>query len=245
MNVEQYLRRIGMTNNISNDLTTLSKLQKQHMISVPFENLDVMNNVPIPLNIESYYEKIVINIRGGFCYELNGLFNWLLQNLGYKTTLVAASVKRSDGTWSMDTSHACLLVHFDVSYLVDVGFGDSVRTPLPLTGEMKHDVSGLYRMKKLDEKIYDLQRKDDEWNTLFRLNTTERQLLDFKEACHFNQTSPQSIFTQKELVSLATNDGRITLSNNRLIVTNKDDRKEREITESEKKTILKNYFNIT
>lgn len=245
MNVKQYLQRIGLTDVNSCDIATLGKLQQHHMYYVPFENLDVINDIPIQLDIESYYEKIVVNNRGGFCYELNGLFNWLLQQIGYRTSLVAASVKRADGSWSLHkASHACLLVHLDIPYLVDVGFGDSVRNPLPLTGETEEDVSGIYRLRKLNATTFDLQRKADKWETLFRLETTPRQLGDYKEACHFNQTSPDSIFTQKEIVSLAEKNGRVTLSNDRLIITGQSDKIEIKINANEREEILKKYFNI-
>lgn len=227
------------------DLATLSQLQNNHLCLIPFENLDVTNGVPIALDVKSYYEKIVINGRGGFCYELNGLFYWLLKQLGYKTTLVAASVKRSDGTWSvLDTSHACLIVQLDVPYLVDVGFGDSVRVPLPFTGQVKTDVSGTYRMKKVSDTKYDLQIKQDNWQTRLRVNTKPRQLASFKEACHYNQTSPQSVFTQGDLVSLATENGRITYTKDRLIITEHNERQEMAVDQVERENILKKYFNL-
>lgn len=100
------------------------------------------------------------------------------------------------------------------------------------------------KFTQLSENTFDLQRKQAEWQTLFRLNTEPKQLIDFKVACHYNQTSPDSTFTQKEIVSLATTTGRITLSNNRLIMTNKGEKKEREIADSEKKELLSRYFNI-
>ena len=66
----------------------------QHM---PFENLDVIRKVPIYLNLQRIYEKIVSRKRGGYCYELNGLFNWLLTELGYDAHLIAATVRRPTG----------------------------------------------------------------------------------------------------------------------------------------------------
>src|SRR5690625_2919330 len=94
MKINNYLHRIGLTNVKENNLETLKLLQMNHLLHVPFENLDVIHHVPIPLNIETYYKKIVTNHRGGFCYELNGLFNWLLQQLQYNCYLVAATVLR-------------------------------------------------------------------------------------------------------------------------------------------------------
>jgi len=246
MDIEQYLQRIGLNEAGECNLDTLHQLVQQHMFQVPFENLDVIHHVPIPLDVERYYQKVVLNYRGGFCYELNGLFNWLLQNIGFDSRLISATVNGPSGAWSLEGSHACLIVELDQPYLVDVGFGDSARMPLPLTGETRKDISGMYRVIKLEENIYDLQRKEteDEWNTLYRLDSRERDLTEFQVPCHFNQTSPESPFTQKEIASLATSDGRITLSEDSLIITSHGEKQKMHVSDSEKPTILQKYFKI-
>src|SRR5690625_4042554 len=102
MKVNPYLKRIGINDIHQNNLETLSHLQLQHMYHVPFENLDVIRHVPIPLDVETYYKKIVLNHRGGFCYELNGLFNWLLKSLGFTTHLISATVHKSGDSWAKE-----------------------------------------------------------------------------------------------------------------------------------------------
>lgn len=78
MNVSDYLKRIGICHAIEPTLSNLRRLHLSHMRSVPFENLDIhMGNV-IELSLPKLYKKIVVDRRGGFCYELNGLFYWLL-----------------------------------------------------------------------------------------------------------------------------------------------------------------------
>ncbi|ASK64375.1 arylamine N-acetyltransferase [Virgibacillus phasianinus] len=244
MKVEQYLKRIS-TNNNDISLKTLNHLQLQHMLHVPFENLDVIHQIPIALDVETYYRKIVINHRGGFCYELNGLFNWLLQRLGFNSRIVSATVQRPDGSWAFEGSHACLIVELDQPYLVDVGFGDSARFPLPLTGEARKDISGTYRLMKVQDGIYDLQRQNkNEWDTLYRLDTKGKKLAEFEDACQFNQTSPESHFTQKKIVSIATSNGRVTLSGNSLILTHNGERQKTKVEAGEEPTVLKKYFDI-
>ncbi len=92
------------------NMDTLLQLQDHHMLHIPFENLDVIQKIRIPLDVENYFRKVVLNHWGGFCYELNGLFNWLLQSLGFKSKLASATVKRPDGGWTLTGSHACLIV---------------------------------------------------------------------------------------------------------------------------------------
>lgn len=246
MEIEQYLQRINWSGPVRVNMETLLRLQEHHMLNIPFENLDVIRKVPIPLDVETYFRKIVVNHRGGFCYELNGLFNWLLLNLGFNSRLASATVKRPDGGWTLSGSHACLIVEMEKPYLVDVGFGDSVRVPLPLSGEEREDVSGTYRLSKLADVGFDLQkyRKQDGWETLYRLDTSVRTLNDFEEVCQFNQTSPRSPFTKQTLVSLATPDGRLTLSENTFTATRQDEKHKTVIDDKEVTTVLKQYFGI-
>ncbi len=131
-------------------------------------------------------------------------------------------------------------------YLVDVGFGDSVRVPLPLSGEEREDVSGTYRLEKSGDGELDLQKhqKQGGWETLYRLDTSLRILNDFEVVCYYNQTSPQSPFTRQPLVSLATEDGRLTLSGNTFTTTRSGEKQKTVIDDKEMATVLKQYFGI-
>ena len=73
-NADAYLDRIGLTRPITVNIEGLCQLQYAHLMRVPFENLDIHLGRPIRLDLASFFEKIVIRRRGGFCYELNGLF---------------------------------------------------------------------------------------------------------------------------------------------------------------------------
>lgn len=247
MNVTSYLNRIGIETIETIDLHTLTRLQNHHMRYVPFENLDVRRNIPITLDVRNYYDKVVCNNRGGFCYELNGLFHWLLKELGFRSDLISATVRTSENNWAKQNSHATQIVTLDEPYLVDVGFGDSARVPLPLSGEPREDVSGLHRINQISEKRYDLevQAETGQWRTLFRFDTVAKDLADFKAGCDFNQNSPDSHFTQKDLVTIATEDGRVTLSGDELTITSQGHKEKSNVTPNKRADILKTYFNLT
>ncbi len=100
MDIQSYISRIGLSQPPEPTLKGLEQLMKAHLYSVPFENIDVVTGNYINLNTDQFYEKIVQRKRGGFCYELNGLFNLLLNQLGYKVDLIAATVKQKNGTWA-------------------------------------------------------------------------------------------------------------------------------------------------
>ncbi|MCL6626583.1 arylamine N-acetyltransferase [Alicyclobacillus shizuokensis] len=92
--------------------------------------------------------------------ELNGLLGWVLRSLGYSVSLLSGRVLRDDGTYGPEFDHTLLLVELDDEYIVDVGFGDSVRSPLPLSGEVVADVSGAYRvMPGSDAGVLVFQKK--------------------------------------------------------------------------------------
>ncbi|MED4729931.1 arylamine N-acetyltransferase [Aneurinibacillus migulanus] len=249
MNVQAYLNRIQfplLAADIRPTLSCLAELQKQHLLHVPFGNLDVLSSVPIVLSPERLYEKIILRHREGFCYELNGLFCWLLRELGFSAHLVAATVHAGDDEWSVDGSHATILVHLEQPYLVDVGFGDSARVPLPLTGEEREDVSGMYRIIPHERPgMYDLQKRTEgEWIVKNRFSITPKELAEFHAVCEYTQTSPESHFTVRRIVTQAMTDGRVTLSGNEVTVTKKGEKTKFTLEEAEIPTFLRNSFGI-
>lgn len=241
---KKYLQRI-QADFTSHTIENLSELQRLHMMHVPFENLDVMRNVPIYLNLEHFYKKIVENERGGYCYEVNGLFRWLLSELGFHTYHVAATVKRPTGKFARPNTHGAMIVELDQPYLVDVGFGDSNYEPLPFDGSERTDVSGTYKIQLVHDGFYDLTRKrDQEWQTLYRFNLDEKKLIDFHEGVVFNQVSEQSSFTHHDLVTMATEEGRITLRDQTLTTTVYGDKHVKELDQVEKTIVLQDIFGI-
>src|SRR6185436_1278414 len=136
MNTQAYLERIGYGGPLDPTAETLRALQVAHLQTVPFENLSIHAGQPIVLDVDALFEKVVVRRRGGFCYELNGLFAALLRALGFAVDLLSAEVARADGTFSPDFDHMTLAVlagkGLAERWLVDVGFGDSFREPLLL-----------------------------------------------------------------------------------------------------------------
>jgi N-hydroxyarylamine O-acetyltransferase len=138
MNVEKYLARIGMDRaGVVADIAGLKMLQCQHLLNVPFENLDIHWNRPIRVDVQEFYQKIVERNRGGFCYELNGLFNELLRELGFETRLLSARVATNDGSFTPEYDHAAILVIIgEMQYIADVGFGAFSAEPLQFVADV-------------------------------------------------------------------------------------------------------------
>lgn len=223
MNIRQYLDRIKISQIQKPSYTFLQELLLNHLINIPFENLDIRQGVEIVLDERLIYEKIVIHRRGGFCYELNGLFCWLLRQLDFAVSMVSGRVYiPTDDRFTPEFDHMVLLVQLDKTYLADVGFGDCFRNPIAMPKGTTEDISGKYRIQQQDstQDIYFLQRQEkDMWRTLYSYTPYPRQLTDFMEMCVFNQSSPESHFTQKTVCSVATDYGRVSLSENTLTIT--------------------------
>src|SRR5262249_17236173 len=127
-------------------LDTLRALHRAHLRAVPFENLDIHLGRPIVLEERALFRKVVGEGRGGFCYELNGLFADLLRFLGFEVSLLSARVAREAGGFGPAFDHLTLLVRAGGRFLADVGFGRSFHQPLSLDAPLEEEAEGqLYR----------------------------------------------------------------------------------------------------
>src|SRR5215218_8366156 len=132
VNITAYLDRIQEGGSRGPDAGTLRRLQVAHLLAVPFENLSIHWGEPIVLDDEALFDKIVARRRGGFCYELNGLFAALLRVLGFDVEMLSAAVWGGAGKFGPEFDHMTLLVKLGERWLADVGFGDSFVEPLRL-----------------------------------------------------------------------------------------------------------------
>lgn len=218
------------------------------MLSVPFENLDIHLNKPIILDEKAFYRKIVEERRGGYCYELNGSFSWLLKKLGFKVSILSARVAGRHGSFSPEFDHMTLLVRLKDSWLVDVGFGDSFTIPKKLESpDPQRDRGYVYRIEPDDTGRLMLRRSDhnDSWTTQYSFKLKPRKLLDFAARNRYQQTSPNSHFTQGRIISKLTSTGRITLTDKKLILTKTGAKVERSVkNHDEFRKLLAKYFQI-
>jgi len=247
MNVHEYLKRIDYTGSLRLDAETLRNLQLAHLRNIPFENLSIHAGEPIVLNDEALFTKIVSNRRGGFCYELNGLFSWLLRTLGFDVCMLAAEVANREGDFGPEFDHMALMVNLEERWLADVGFGDSFVEPLLIDEDgIQQQGAEVFRIVPDDSHLIVMRRDtDQDWKPEYRFTLQAYNYAGFVEMCRFHQTSPESHFTKSRICSRATQDGRITLSGLRLITTSKQERDERDLTsEDEFERVLKQQFGI-
>ncbi|MFG3160394.1 arylamine N-acetyltransferase [Streptomyces sp. NPDC048232] len=259
--VDAYLRRLGAEYPARPTLDALRALHLLHLRTVPFENLSVHLGEEIVLEEGRLLDKVVGGRRGGFCYELNGVFGALLAALGYEVTLLAARVYGDGGRLGIPYDHMVLLVRTadGGDWLADVGFGAHSHGPLEF-GERaeQDDPGGTFRVVEAGPDAAGVRgaqataRAADldvlrEGRPVYRVDVRPRVLDDFVSGAWWHSTSPRSHFLQSTVCSRITEDGgRITLSGRRLTATAPDGgREERELgTDEEVLTAYREHFGI-
>jgi N-hydroxyarylamine O-acetyltransferase len=222
-----YLDRIGAEPPAAINAETLRDLHRAHQLTVPFENLSIHLSERISLAADDLIDKIVRRRRGGFCYELNGMFALLLEALGAGVTRVAARV-HGDGGFGPPFDHLALIVRpADGSgpWLADVGFGSHTVYPLHLDSRTdQDDPAGSFRIAEAPGGDIDVLK---DGKPQYRIETRERDLVDFVPTCWYQQSSPASHFTQGTICSRLTEHGRISVAGALLIETRDGNRTER------------------
>jgi N-hydroxyarylamine O-acetyltransferase len=257
MDLQAYLDRMNYRGELAPTVATLRELHRAHLLAVPFENLDIHLGRTISLKQDALFDKIVTRRRGGFCYELNGLFALLLRGLGFEVTLLSAGVARATGGFGPEFDHLTLLVKAtsveatglnlqSASWLADVGFGDSFREPLRLVEAVEQEQDGrAYCLDRDGEHLILVQRDAAGWEPQYRFTLQPHTQAAYTDMCHYHQTSPASSFTRKRVCTLATPDGRVTLSDLVLIVTAHGERIEQVLPdELAFKAALREHFGI-
>ncbi len=247
MELDTYFRRVGYEGGHAPTLENLKALHRAHLLAVPFENLDIHLKRPIVLDETRLFDKIVHQRRGGFCYEQNGLFAAVLRRMGYEVTLLEARVNARDWDAGTPFDHLTLMVQLEERWLVDVGFGDSFLEPLrfDFDGPQKQ-ANGVFRVVHNGQSgTHARQTSTGDWHDEYVFRLQPRTLSDFVAGCDYHQTSPQSHFTQQRVCSMATAQGRITLSDRRLIITHNGHRTERDLeNDAEFARHLQEHFGI-
>ena len=236
--LKKYLERIGIEGELHLDLETLKKLQKQHLINIPFENLDIIENKELKLDRYSLFTKIVEEKRGGICYELNGLFLMLLKEIGYDVKYISGRI-REEGT---DLDHVLLLVNIDdEKYIVDVGFKDNYLYPIKMVPNLiQENYRNKYKINKIDDDRYQLIKiVGVEEAILYTFTIEEKNLSDFEERCKYFETTPNTYFTNNPFMAIEREDGKIFITDKKMTITKGDNIETKEIKSKDEFYILK------
>ncbi|MCL1787689.1 MAG: arylamine N-acetyltransferase [Defluviitaleaceae bacterium] len=246
--IDAYLARIGFEGVPRLDFDTLHTLQRQHLQTIPYENLDILQGIPLSLDIDDLFEKIVLRRRGGYCFELNALFAWLLRSLGFEVTDYFARFLLNEPEIPMRRHHVLGVSFGSEAYLCDVGVGLLIpRMPIPLAaGAVSKQNDECYKLEKEDFFGYVLyELKAEGWRQLYSF-TTELQLpVDFVATSFYCENFPESIFRNVKMVHIFTEDGRKSMTDDELRVFSSSGVEVIPIaTKAEETRILKWHFGI-
>ncbi len=246
IDIDRILDRINYRGNRTPSLEILTALQLAFVYNVPFENLDIHLGRKIELSVENFYRKIVEEQRGGFCYECNALFHALLEALGFKVSYIAATMQL-DMAMNIEFEHMAVLVSLDGEYLVDVGNGQSCLQPMLIGADTVANFENVdYRLDEFEDRyaLY-FRTEGDDWRPRFSFTTTPRQLQQYADICRIIQTSPESHFTHKKVLTIARPDGRVTMAERELEINQAGQVQTRSIESNEEyKLALQSYFKI-
>jgi N-hydroxyarylamine O-acetyltransferase len=216
--LDRYFARIGYQGKAAATVDTLTNLMRHQLFSVPFENLDVQAGKIVSLVPEDIANKILSQSRGGYCYEVNGLFAMALESLGIPYRFIAARpmfypVKRPK-------THMAIIAEVEgKQWLCDLGFGSyGLRAPLALdrldtSVQQDHDQ---FMLTRAGDEFVLKAFVDDAWANQYGFNLSPQEFIDFMPANYLNSTHPDAIFVQKLLLVKHHADGRDILLGNRL-----------------------------
>ncbi|MGC3947932.1 MAG: arylamine N-acetyltransferase [Chryseolinea sp.] len=219
MDTAMYLKRIGYEDATDVSDHVLASLHKHHVYKVPFENLDVYYKRIFDIDLENIYRKVVIDQRGGFCYELNLLFNWLLQELGFSSRIIAARIINEQGVPGPAFDHMSIYVKAEREYLLDVGYGDLFVTPLEIKSGIQSDGRNHFKIEEQGDDTYLLSMSSDGivYNGRYTFSLSVVQPGDFELPCIDKQTSPDSHFVKNVICTIPTDEGRLTIFNDKFV----------------------------
>lgn len=214
----KYLRRINYTGETEPTFECLKELHHAQLYTIPFENLDICLNRTIHLDPENIFNKLVSNKRGGYCYELNGLFLMAIRSFGFDARALLGRVHIT----SIPTGRGhqiSLITIQDRQWIADVGFGRGTpRAPIPfITNQPVTNDGQTVRLVESEQFGYMLQASNnDQWENIYSFDLEHVCEGDIKYANHYNSTHLDSLFVTSRVAARPIENGVVTLFNRTL-----------------------------
>jgi N-hydroxyarylamine O-acetyltransferase len=246
--LDAYCDRIGFSGELAQDLKTVTGLMRHQLTTVPFENFDVQAGKVVSLIPEDIVTKIIQHRRGGYCYEVNGLFAMALGALGVPYQFIAC--RPMIYPVLRPRTHMALIVRIeDEPWLCDLGFGSYViQEPIRLADAGKEIRQGYntFMLEQPTDHDYLLKAYvEGEWANQYSFDLWPQQWVDFTPANYLNSTHPDSLFVQKLVVLMHHSNGRSILFGDRLKCVNGDLSQERMLRQEEVEAVLRETFGLT
>ncbi len=208
MDLSAYLNRVGFHATPRVDYATMAAIHHGHLLNIPYENIDVQSGTPLDFDLMRIFTKLVSAGRGGWCYEMNGLLGWALEQLGFEVRRMSGAVMREALGDVQRANHLVLEVLLDgVPYLVDVGLGDGLRYPIPIEAGT-HEQGGLtYRLEPLADGYWRFHNHRLSNVRSFDFTHTTADEAELAAKCQWLQSDPASPFLQVLIAQRFAEDG--------------------------------------
>ena len=219
--IHQYLHKLQLNDfEPAADLDTLRVLQDAHLRLIPYDNFDCLNGRISSLDHEDLFRKIILHNRGGICFELNGLYNWLLESLGFDVTSFAVRFIDKLELYQIRRHRVMCVALEGKRYITDVGVNsESPRIPLELEeGLVQDDGIGQYKFSRHEFWGWILWQKEKgkPWKRLFGFTEEPQIDKDFITPSFWCDAHPDSPFTKNKKLSIFREDCNITIRGNYL-----------------------------
>lgn len=212
-----YLQRLGFDTPPPPTLEALRQLQLRHTGVFPFENINTLAGLPVLVDLPSIEQKLLHEGRGGYCYELNGMFFALLQMLGFEVRGITGRVVmgQPEGAWTARTHRLNLVMLEGERYITDVGFGGMVPTaPLLLdTEDEQATAHEPYRIERHADGYTLFAKVANEWRAMYIFDLYRQEEIDYTVGNWYVSTYPQSSFARQLMVARTGEGWRRTLNN--------------------------------
>ncbi len=194
MDLDAYFRRIDYRGPARVDLETLREVHHQHILHIPYENVDVQLGQPLDFNEARIFDKLVASGRGGWCYEMNGLLAMALTEIGFEVRRMSGAVMRASQGDQQLGNHLVLEVALDQPYIADVGLGDGLREPIPLVEGTYRQGYLQYRLEKIENNFWRFHNHDYSNIDSFDFRHEQADESELAAKCEWLQTDPESPF---------------------------------------------------
>jgi N-hydroxyarylamine O-acetyltransferase len=247
MDLLAYFNRIGYKEGGS-DTERLFRVHRRHIMSIPFENIDVYNGKLVSVESEAVFDKLVVKNRGGYCFEMNCLLADALSAMGFEIYGVLARVSMGPGGFGPHLHGMNIAVAEGKRYICDVGFGgDCFVEPLLFETGLEQRVHACtYRIMESGAVQYSVQiLKDGQYVDMLGFDDIPALAGDFGVSNFYTNCHPESGFRHFVMVNLFTENGRFSMFNEQLTIRNGEKTVRKNLTKEELPQALEKYFGIT
>lgn len=217
LDLAAYLDRIGVprTATLTPDEPTLTRLHRAHVLTIPFENVDIVLGRPVSLDLDAVQAKLVHARRGGYCYEHGVLFAAVLQRLGFPVRRLSGRIRMGSAEIRARTHVALLVGEPGRGWLADVGLGSAGPIgPVRWSDGARSDEGRWhFRLDRSGGTEWVLRTAHPGgWFDLYSVDPTPQHLVDYQVGHHYVSTHPDSPFAHRFAAGTSSPRRRLRLS---------------------------------